>query len=435
MYRLASYLLLPLMWVNLTTGENRWEIFGLGIGQLVYWIIIVLGWYVSWHTPYRLFATGMLMFAMAMRVFEALGGGDMVTALRIAALAVVFVVAGAKIYGRDPDFLHRQLVVFLGLCVAVMVLQVLGVSQLVMAWSTGYAHDPSLMLEEEIGTMREVPLYPTLFVAYEDLQYGIGQGRPVGLMHSSNVLSIFVAVAVAINLCIERSSRLRVSDLVVTAAVVLTMSKLVFAVTAFLYLFSIAFGFPARRRLGLQLTFVLALGIGVYYLLFPGLLMANFSEDMLRTSIILRLMGLVTAIGFDNVAMVLYDQQLLLGSQFQEDHDYSSVAMLLRSQIVLPALFMMGVGFLFYLRRVRKMKGLPVNLYMTVTFVCALTQFAVPFAAAASFQLMMGLGLFPLVRKLWPALPSASGEMRGATHQETERQVDSALTPTVVRGS
>lgn len=402
-YKAAVYLLLPLMWLNLTAGENHWEVFGLGLGQLLYWVIIILGWYVAWHTPYRLVATAMLILATGLRVLQVLDVSDLVEVLRVVALAFVFVIAGAKAYGEDPNFLHRQLVVFLALCVAIMVLQVLGVSQFVMTWSTGYAHDPELMLTEEIGTFREVPLYPTLFVGSEQLQFGIGQARPVGLMHSSNVLSIFVAVGVAVNLCIQRSSRLRLSDLVVTAAVVLTMSKMVFIIALLLYVASAVLGIPARRLLGLKLILALVIGVGIYYLLFPGLLLTNFSEEMIRTSFVLRLMGLVSAIGLNDMVTLLYDQQELIGSAFQEDEAYSGVALLFTSRIMLPALAVMAAMSFLYLYRIRKMKGWPVNLYMSVVFVCALTQFAVPFAAASSFQFIMGLGLLPLFGKLWPA--------------------------------
>jgi hypothetical protein len=400
MYTAAVYLLLPLMWVNLTVGENKWEILGLGIGQALYWVIIALGWYITSRSPYQRLATCMVLLAFALRAVEVMGGGVAAYALRIGALGTVFAVAGAWVYGRNPHFLHRQLTVFLALCVPIMLLQILGVSSFFMGWSTGYLHDPTIMDEADVGTFMEVPLYPTLFVASEDLTFSIGQARPVGLMHSSNVLSIFVAVAVALNLVLPRSARLRASDLIITAALVLTMSKMVFVVAAVLYLGALMFAAP-RRVLALNLLGVLAAGIGLYYLLFPGLLQSNFSEEMVRTSIMLRLLGVVNAIGIANVGSFLYDQQQLIGSAFSEDESYSSVAVLLNSGFVMPALAALAVGGLFYLYRMRQMGVGNAAGYAVILFVCAATQLAIPFVAASSFQFMLGLAMFPLFRKLW----------------------------------
>ena len=99
--------------------------------------------------------------------------------------------------------LHKQLVIFLALCLPVMFLQILGVSSLLMGWNTEYAHDTSILDIDELGTFKDIPLFPTLFVGIDDLNYSIGQGRPVGLLHSNNVLSIFVSIAACLNLVIK----------------------------------------------------------------------------------------------------------------------------------------------------------------------------------------------------------------------------------------
>jgi hypothetical protein len=405
------------MWVNLTVGENRWDILGLGVGQVLYWIIIGLAWYVAFRSPYQRIATAMLLVAFALRPLEAMGGGEAVHALRLGALAGVFVVAGAWIYGRDPRFLHRQLVVFLALCVPIMFLQVVGASSLVMGWSTAYLNDPSgVMDESEVGTFMELPMYPTLFVGYDDLIFSIGQARPVGLMHANNILSIFVALAVALNLVIPRSARLRPGDLIITAVVVLTMSKMVFALLAMLYLGAILFAPAERKVLTLKLLCVFAVGIWVYYVLFPGLLQSNLSEDMVRVSFMLRLLGVLNAVGVENVGAFLYDQQQLIGSTFNEDESYSTVALLLSSSAATPALVAMLAVGLLYLHRLRQMGFGNAWGYAVLLLVSAGTQFAIPFASAASFQLILGLALFPLFRRLWrdrvpvrKAVPRARG--------------------------
>jgi hypothetical protein len=400
-YTAAVYLLLPLMWVNLTVGENKWAIFGLGIGQMLYWAIIGLAWYVAFRSPYQRIATAMLLSAFALRPLEAMGDGVAAHALRLGALAAVFTIAGAWIYGRDPHFLHRQLVVFLGLCVPIMLLQVLGVGSWVMFWSTSYLHDPNIQDLSEVGTFMEFPLYPTLFVDFDNVIFSIGQARPVGLMHASNILSIFLSIAVALNLVIPRSNRLRVGDLIITTAAVLAMSKMVFALLAMLYVGALLVAPMERKVLALKLLCVFAILGSVYYFLFPGLLQVNLSEDMVRVSVLLRLLGVLTALGIENVGSFVYDQSQLIGRSFDEENLYSTVALLLASGAAIPALIAVGAVGVLYLYRLRQMRFGNSWGYAVLLLVCVATQFAVPFATAASFQLILGLALFPLFRRLW----------------------------------
>jgi hypothetical protein len=401
-YKAAAYLLLPLMWVNLTAGENHWAILGLGVGQLLYWIIIGLGWYVAFRSPYQKIATAMLLCAFALRPMEAIGDGVVANVLRLGALAGVFTIAGAWIYGRDPNFLHRQLVVFLGLCVPIMLLQILGVSSFVLGWSTAFLDDQTVRISErDLGTFRDVPLYPTLLVAREDLIFSLAQGRPGGLMHANNIISIFVSIAVALNLVIPRSSRLRAGDLIITAAAVLAMSKMVFALQALLYVGVLLFAPMERKVLTLKLFFVFGIGFCLYYLLFPGLLQLNLSEEVFRVSFMLRLLGVLNAIGVESVGAFLFDQALLIGRAYREDENYSDVAALLSSDVAIPALLAIGAAGLLYLYRMRQMGFGNSWGYAAFLFVCVATQFAVPFTAAASFQLLLGLALFPLFPHLW----------------------------------
>lgn len=400
LYAAAAYLLLPLMWLNITTGENRWEVLGIGVGQIVYWVMIGLGWYIAYRSPYWLVATVMLAVAVSSRLVEFGGGGEAAYAIRVAALAVIFIIVGASIYGRNPFLLHKQLVVFLGLCAVIMILQILGVSSLLMGWNTGYAHDLSILDMDEIGTFKEVPLYPVLFVEIDELQYSIGQGRPVGLMHSSNILSIFVAAALVLNLGIPRTSSVRVSDIVLTVVAVLTMSKMVFVIAILAYACTFLFGARAKKRLAMKLTISFAMATLLYYFLFPGLFVANFSEEMIWTSILLRLLGIMHVIGIERYAF-FYDQQQLIGAIYREEESYSAVALLFKSDMLVPAIALMLLVSLVYAFRVWQMQAWPAMMYVVILLVCVATQFAVPFALAPSFQLIAGFGLFPLFRKLW----------------------------------
>ena len=350
----------------------------------------------------------MIVLAIVMRLLAALGGTESLREVGFAALAIVFAVAGAMMYGRNPFLLHKQLVVYLALCIPIMVMQIMGVSQFLMGWDMGYTHSVlDILSPGEIGTFKEVPLYPTLFVESSDnFEYSIGQGRPVGLMYGNNPLSVIVAIAVAVNLAITRTSRIKFSDIVVTGAVVLTAGRLVYGTTILLYLWFLIFGVRERRLLVLKLIIVFAIVLLLYYILFPGLFIANFSKEMMMVSIMLRLVDLLRAVGLYNffdstgqLSALAFDYK---PSFVYEVHEgYSSVATLIRSKLLIPSLFVIIAGSILYVYRVRNMISRPAMVYVVTLMACVLTQFGVPFVKAGSFQLIMGFALFPLFKKMW----------------------------------
>jgi hypothetical protein len=397
--RIAAYLLLPLMWVNITTAENMWSVSGLAIGQILYWLIIGLAWYVASFSPYRLAAHGLMLSAFLLRIVEELSGFGWSYELRVLILALLFALAGARVYGQRPQLLQRQLTVFFALSVPVMLLQILGASSFVMGWNTEYAHDVSFLTHDEIGTFKDIPVFPTFGVDIDDLRYTIGQGRPVGLLYSNNVLSIFLAVAVVCNLVIRQTSRLKASDWIVTAAAVLAMSKAVFAVAGIFYVASILFGMPARRPVGLKLLVIGLFGLWSYYTAFPGLFETNFSGAMIHTSFLTRSLDLMHAVGLETTPYAIFDSDYRIESVYKEETSYSGVAILLKSSYLKPALVVGCIAVLAYLYQLQKMRRWPTRIYISMFLVCVLTQFAVPFAAAPSFQFLCGLALFPLLSR------------------------------------
>ena len=405
MYKAGLFLLLPLLLINITTSANGWSLLGINIGQFVYWIVIGLAWYVASRSQYLGLVTVALLLAAALRVMEEFGGGDITVGMRVTALAVIFVVAGIRIYGRNPFLLHKQLVIFLALSLPVMFLQILGVSSLLMGWNTEYAHDTSILDVDELGTFKDIPLFPTLFVGTDDIHYSIGQGRPVGLLYSNNVLSIFVSIAAGLNLVIKKRARLRMSDFIISGALILSMSKMAFAIAMLLYLGSLVFGGANRRLLALKLLLVLAIGMSLYCLFFPGLLLANRSESKIWSSFLLRALDIGHAIGFDNLGGLFYDKQLMLGNTYNEIESYSFVSKLLKSEMIVPGLLVMAAAAVLYAYRVRQMST-PVMVYVVTLLVCALTQFVIPYLAAPSFQFIAGFALFPLFKKMWQTSPA-----------------------------
>ena len=403
MYKITTYILLPSMLINLTVAENRWGVFGSSLDQYIYAATIGLSWYVGSLSRYRLLVSIALLFAIAMRLLGVLGGGESLREIGLAALAVVFAVAGAMIYGRNPFLLHKQLVIYLALCIPIMLLQILGVSSLLMGWNIGYLHDALVLTQDNVGSFQEIPLYPTLFVQPDDLVFSIGQGRPVGLMYGNNPLSFFISIAVAINLTIARTSRICFSDIVVTVATVLAMSKLAFGITILLYLHFLVFGVPERRLLVLKLISVLTIVMSLYYILFPGLFVINLSEDMVMTSIVLRLVDLLKGAGIE----IHFGQIIELGNiykpskEYVTEEGYSFIGSALHSNRWIPLLFVLIIGTVLYVYRVQSITTFPTTIY-TVTLVTYIaTQFATSFIGTPSSQIILGFILFPLLKKIW----------------------------------
>ena len=406
MFKFSRYLLLPIMLVNLTIAENLWKIFGFPMDLGLYLVTICLAFYVGLCSPYRKVVIAIFFVAIFARLFFTLGGFELAHIVSFASLAIIFIIAGAILYGRNPLFLHKQLTIYLGLSLPIMLLQILGVSSFFMGWNTGYLHDPLVFSLEDIGTFKEFQLYPTLFVGIDELIYSYGQARPVGLMHGSNPLSIFVSIAIALNFSIARTNRLTYSDLIITTVTMLLMSKMAFFITFILY-FGALIILPAKRLLALRLITLCLFILSLYYILFPGLFMVGFSSGMVMEAIAYRLLDILRALGVEN-EYALIGTQLSVSNGFTiEGKSFSSISLLLKSKIMFELLFVLMTVAVIYLLRLRMMvRSLrQVTVYLTVLFACVLTQFAVPFVTATPFQLILGFAMYPLFKRIWMSVP------------------------------
>ena len=406
MYKLSTFILFPVMLISHTVSASGWMLFGINLGVFLYVVTTGIALYVGLRSRYRSLVTTMMVLTIVMRLFAEFSGSEPLRQMAFGSLAIVFAVAGAMMYGRNPFLLHKQLVVYLALCIPIMVMQIMGVSQFLMGWDMGYTHSVlDILSPGEIGTFKEVPLYPTLFVESSDnFEYSIGQGRPVGLMYGNNPLSVIVAIAVAVNLAITRTSRIKFSDIIVTMAIVLTMSKLAFSTMILLYLWFLVFGMRERRLLVLKLITILAIVMFLYYILFPGLFMSNLSEAMVMSSLMLRLMDVIYSLGIENSFGQLvwlsevykpYDAYMVL-----EEESYSVIGILLKSKLLIPLLFVVIYGSMRYAYRVCNMISRPTTVYVVTLIACILTQFGTVFYSVNSFQLVMGFALFPLFKKM-----------------------------------
>jgi hypothetical protein len=386
-----SKLLLPLLFLNITVAANEWTLFGINIGQIIYWFVIALIWYLATKTIYWKIVTTALWFSVFMRVIQVYLNSEIIIFFKIAALVVLFIIGGLISYGRDPNQLNKQLVLFLSLCVPIMILQILGVSQFVMLWNLDYAHDSSILNSSGIL------LQPTLFVELEDLIYSISQGRPSGLLANNNILSIFISIAVGINLTLKKSLSLSKSDFIITLAVVLSMSKIVFAITGLLYLSFLLFGWENKRSLILKNIILLVFGMFLYKLLFPGLFSENLNLERFTSSFNGRFFDLLRSTG--NLDLFESQQSQLIINSLGEGH-YSFIAIFITSKLFIPSLLIIIPILFLYMLRVNKMRSPTV--YIVTLLICILTQFAVPYASATSFQFILGFSLFPLFKKIYP---------------------------------
>lgn len=415
MYKVSRNILLPLLLLNITMSANNWSVFGVSIGQILLWSTLLLALPIVWKTPYRY--SGPVLFVL----FLIFGMGQIVLhstlfqALKVSSAALIFIMAGAKIYGNEPEFLHKQLIVFLGLSIPIMLLQMSGASSFFMYWNTEYAHDLAILDPSEYGKFVKIPVYPTLFVGSDELYYQLGQGRPCGLLYSNNVLSVFVAITATINFGLSPNSKIRSSHAVAIAAVTLTMSLMSLAIAVLLYVGFLFFGKAFRKRLAVKLLLLLTCFLGMYYFFFPGLFVGCLSQGKLLGSLITRGLDLANSIGLSALSNLLSAQKATMGETFvfDEDASYSLFSQIFKSEVAIPLVTALVISIFIYFRKIRSFRRTTHKqtlVYIILLVVCGVTQLAVNFIAAPSYQLILGLAFFPLFKKLWMRDEPAIGE-------------------------
>lgn len=397
-FKIAAHLLLPLSIINHTVAANR---FGglIEYDQLIFALTITLACYVGANSGYRCISVISLIVAIGLRGLEMLTNNHFFYEASFMAFAVVFCIAGACIYGPRPQLLRNQLVLFLSLCLPLMILQVTGASPLVFSWVTDYLHDATLTSLKSVGNLGALPVYPTLFVDLDDVQYIIYQGRPAGLMYASNALSIFIAIGYAINISIDRGSRLVIADYIISAVAVLSMSKLALVIALIITTGYLTFGSSKKRALAAKLIGLLVILLMIYLWALPGLFKINLSKEMTLTSVSLRLLDL-------SIAMGITDDWLFdLYSVYKPSHEYvmqekySGVAVLIRHNTFCFFMFAITLATIIKYKTFLQMITTRDKVYQIVLLSCLMTQFVVPFFNAASFQLILGFALFPVYRR------------------------------------
>ena len=152
MYKLAQKLLMPLLLINITTSANRWDFFTLiPIGQSIFWLIVILSLFIISRTPYRYFALILFFLGLIFGVFQVVLQSQLFEILKTVSLGIIFVITGAIVYGDNPTYLRKQLVIFLAISIPIMLLQISGAHSFFMSWNTEYGHDPNILSPEDYG--------------------------------------------------------------------------------------------------------------------------------------------------------------------------------------------------------------------------------------------------------------------------------------------
>lgn len=283
--------LFVILLINMTLTLNGWE-----IGRVFFWLGGLIGSYflILRYGLFSLVLVYLIVFFKVTGIFIAQSAF-----LYDVAIFLFFVFVGFECFGREPNKLRTLLAIYLWVSLPFLIMQISGLSPVVMYWNVDVFHDldPS---EAEVGSFKDIILYPTLFVELPDLNYQMSQARPSGLSPANNLLSVIVSFAAVLNLYIRKKANLNLGDLGVIFAAVLIASKLTFFVLFLIYSYGFFSKIPEIKKASISSSLLFCFLIFVYYLFFPGLLGANFSEGMVVTSLALRVIDIFAALGFQD---------------------------------------------------------------------------------------------------------------------------------------
>lgn len=397
MIRLHKYYLY-LLFINITVAANGWAIFGFSIGQLLYWFILLFGVKILSKTVYNQVGVLLLLLTIALKLINTFYHNTFVEIISEFFPGFIFILVGASLYAQNPIIIYRQLVSFFALSIPFMIMQKIGVHTFFYGWNTELFHENFNYSFDEVKDLgvifKNIPLFPTLFVDYNDLTYAMYQGRPTGLLYSNNVLSVIISIAIALHFTISHTIKIKFKNIIIALIIVLTMSTLVYGVLFLLFIyFYFIHGDKNMKRNALK-TFCLTLAmIFSHYFFFPGLTISSF--------------GLVNAISFVSrfadifIALGLnYFDEFIILQNLKIDSDKESLSLIgsiLKNKFLYLILIFFFLIIKVYNKYLKNYRGSAV-VYVTLLIVCFLTQFAVNFIKAPTFQLFLGIALFPIFK-------------------------------------
>tara|TARA_B100000768_G_scaffold180070_1_gene199141 strand:+ start:263 stop:1423 length:1161 start_codon:yes stop_codon:yes gene_type:complete len=378
-------------------AANGWAIFGLGLGQILYWVILLLGVKILSKTVYRQVGVLLLLLTISLKLINIIFNTTFTGFMSEFPPGLIFVLVGATIYAKNPIVIYRQLIYFFALSIPFMILQKIGVHTFFYGWNTELFHENFNYSFDEVKDLgvifKNIPLFPTLFVELNDLTYAMYQGRPTGLLYSNNVLSVIISIAVALHFTISHSIKIKFKNIIIALIIVLTMSTLVYGVLFLLFIyFYFVHGDKNMKRNALKTVFLTLAMIFTHYLFFPGLTISSFGL-VNAISFVSRFADIFNALGIN-----YFDEFIILYNlKFDSEESVSLIGSILKNNFLYLILIFSLVIIKVYYKHLKNHKESTV-VYVTLLVVCLLTQFGVNFIKAPSFQLFLGIALFPIFK-------------------------------------
>lgn len=384
--------------INITIAANGWSFLGISIGQLVYWLILFLGVKVLFKTGYAKLGLFLFCLTLILKIFDAFTGIVFTGVMSEFTSGLIFILVGASLYAENPNIIYRQLISFFALSIPFMILQKIGVNTFFYGWSTELFHKNSNYSFDEVKDLgvifKNIPLFPTLFVEFKDLTYAMYQGRPTGLLYSNNVLSVIISLALALHFSMYHKIKRNFKNIIIATITVLTMSTLVYGVLVILFIYYYYINKNKNLKSnGLKIFSLTSVMLIFHYIFFPGLTVSSIGLVNL-ISFVSRFAEIFKVFGSNYFDEFIVLQNIKID---YEGESLSFIGSLLKNKFIYIILVFLFLFMKAYYKNLKKFQG-PVIIYITLFFVCILTQFGVNFLKAPSFQLFLGIALFPMFK-------------------------------------
>ena len=400
----AYYLVLPLL-VGLAAFSSKDRFPDHELTLFFSWsLLLVLGVIFVRNFKYRgpaivLFAAAVLMRALALASPDV----AMLQLGSIALYAIITIVAGACLLLSKPVLILRQMYWLSVISVVMSLLQMHGVS---------WAQDFGSAIEWKVPGD-----WPVLFERYSlDFKYAMSQSRPDGFTHSNNLTSQLLLFFYAYAF-FHYSFRTGLARLprgwffIICFACALNAGKVI--VLAMLMIHAVAWLVPKKpdRRLLLRSLGVTFSAYLLYFILYPGLFVANFNLDWFIFNAMGRIINLQAITGittFQPLVDLLSDwfSNEYLGIENPErwllDLDtlesFSGIAFMIDYlMLIVPGAI---VGGILLLRSLRRLDHLPIRhmRYFVMIMLCASigSIFGGPFVTTVWFMFFLSFSLVPL---------------------------------------
>lgn len=417
--------LLPALWLNILFGNQAWSPALLFVGQVFFWLGLLVAAFIVCHTfGRRGWPFVLLFFIVASRIASSaeLPG---FRAAYLVSMLMLFACAGVVLALRTPQLVYAQSRIFIAISLPIMFMQVAGVTEWLQVFNT---------LSSEIapdGTVLrpEIQLLPLLLTPESELlttrywdfyQFLSMQSRPPGLTHSSAMLAVMILASAALHLGRMQGARVTVQDLVLVSVIVLSGAKLAllgfFALVFFAY---VGYERVFRRRL-LRVVGMLGMVLGVYALLFPVSVIHNFGPDAFRISFATRAVDALVATAPDMADLSALAGAINTYAVFAgHDREFGRLSGLATLIVLGPFLAIAGlIALPWFIRGYRYCRLVSVasgRSALLMIVVVVLVPFATPLFDAPLYALCAGVAAMPLAVGL-------SKPLRKRLHYLSERR-------------